>query len=52
MITKVQRFADGEYIITQGDIENKSFYLLLSGKAIATKPLNPGEDPTEVKTVS
>ena len=42
-----ESFKAGQNVITEGDKGDK-FYFLEEGEAIATKALNPGEDPVEV----
>ncbi len=45
---KEQWYNPGEYVITEGT-EGDVFYLIMSGKAIATKTLHPGTPATVVK---
>ena len=40
-------FDAGDYVITEGQ-EGDSFFMLMSGRAIATKTLEPGKAPVEV----
>mmetsp|Transcript_23302 Transcript_23302/g.28888 ORF Transcript_23302/g.28888 Transcript_23302/m.28888 type:complete len:85 (-) Transcript_23302:271-525(-) len=44
---KEHSFAAGQTIITQGE-EGNDFYLLISGKCIATKSLQAGAEATKV----
>ena len=44
---KEESYKTGEYIIKEGD-EGNNFFLIEDGSAIATKTLNPGEQPKEV----
>jgi cAMP-dependent protein kinase regulator len=40
-------YNEGDYVIKQGE-EGTKFFVIVEGDAIATKALNPGENPTEV----
>ena len=40
-------YEEGEYVITEGQ-EGEVFYLIMSGKARATKTLEPGKPPVDV----
>jgi len=40
-------FDEGEYVIREGE-EGNMFYLIMGGKAIATKTLEPGKPPVTV----
>ena len=40
-------FEEGDYVITEGQ-EGETFYMLMSGKATATKTLEPGKAPVDV----
>ena len=42
-----QWYEEGEYVITEGQ-EGEVFYLIMSGRARATKTLEPGKAPVEV----
>jgi len=44
-------FNAGDYVITEGQ-EGNTFFLIMSGKAIATKTLEPGKAPVEVMNYS
>lgn len=43
-----RKYADGEYIITEGDTEDDSFFFLVTGKAKATKVLTEGGSEPQV----
>jgi len=40
-------FEEGDYVITEGQA-GETFYMLMSGKATATKTLEPGKAPVDV----
>ena len=42
-----QWYEDGDYVITEGQ-QGDIFYLIMSGKAIATKTLEPGKPAVQV----
>ena len=46
---KEEWFEDGDYIIREGEKEGSSFYMIIEGKCIASKVLEPGKAPTVVK---
>lgn len=46
-VIRDQHFAPGEKVISEGD-EGNVFFLVVSGTAIVTKTLTPGEAPQEV----
>lgn len=40
-------YQPGDFVIREGE-EGQTFYLIMSGTAIATKTLEPGNAPTEI----
>lgn len=46
---KEQWYKKGDYVITEGQ-EGDIFFLIMSGKAIATKTLQPGQPATQVNS--
>ena len=40
-------FSAGDYIINEGD-DGNIFYMIVSGEAVATKTIEPGQPPKEV----
>lgn len=45
---KEQKFEKGDYIIREGE-EGNVFYMIIEGEATATKTIEHGKAPTEVK---
>lgn len=41
-------YEEGDYVITEGAQEGDSFFMIMSGKAQATKTLEPGKPPVSV----
>ena len=43
-----EEFKCGDFVIREGQ-EGNTFYIILEGQAVATKVLNPGSPPSEVR---
>ena len=44
---KEEKYKKGDYVIKEGEIGDK-FFIVSEGSAIATKTLEPGQEPKEV----